>query len=90
MSRTTVQMITIRQQSAPGERFAPGFLDSQIGKRVPLRAAAMVAGSTTVVSYEVVDDGRAVLITLNIELVDVWKPRHPELIYLDSGLEAGL
>lgn len=57
----------IRHQAGVYTRFAANAFDSQIGKLLPLTIAGMAAGTCTLISAEVVDSGRAVLLTIESE-----------------------
>jgi hypothetical protein len=58
--------ITIRHQERDEALFAPGCFNKAIGKAVPFRAGDVVLPST-LVAAEIVDGGRAVLLTLDIQ-----------------------
>lgn len=62
-------IVVVRLPADPGTRYAPGALDSNIGKRFP---RTLLSGRpATLTAVEVVDDGRAVLLTL--DLGDQWQ-----------------
>ncbi|MFC4117329.1 hypothetical protein [Nonomuraea zeae] len=63
----------IEKHAEPGDRFAPGAFDSQIGKQIPVIIAEQVSLLGTLVAADVTDDGRSVTLT-----VDTLIPVTPE------------
>lgn len=60
------QRIVFRQQAADGTLYAPDAFESQIGKTLPFTVGDWT-GPATLRAAEVVDVGRAVLLTVDTE-----------------------
>lgn len=60
-------IVVVRLPAEPGTQYAPGALDSNIGKHFPRIYDGQPA---TLTAVEVVDEGRAALLTL--DLGDQW------------------
>lgn len=61
------QHVSSSVPAGPGERFAHGAFDSQVGRTVPLRIeGSSDAAEATVLAAEVSDDGTAVTLTLDV------------------------
>ena len=61
------ETVTMVWQPAPeNTRYAPGCFDSSIGKRVPFKVNGVRAASCKLLAAEVVDEGAAVLLTLEL------------------------
>lgn len=58
--------ISVRQRANRYERYAPGFLDSQIGKQLPLTVMGQGSGRATLVAANVAADGSEVELTLEV------------------------
>jgi len=78
--------ITINKTAGPSERFAKDCLEGQIGKQLWVRAGTFNIGTAQIVDYDVIDDGREILISMDIDMGGL----RPATINLDTGLEAGL
>jgi hypothetical protein len=61
------QQVSSSVPAGPGERFAHGAFDSQVGRTVPFRVeGSSDAAEATVIAAEISDDGTAVTLTLDV------------------------
>ncbi|MEU4231117.1 hypothetical protein AB0F17_43070 [Nonomuraea sp. NPDC026600] len=63
----------IEKHADPGDVFAPGAFDSQIGKQIPVILGAQGTLLGTLVEAEIADDGRTATLT-----VETLAPVYPE------------
>jgi len=56
---------TFRWPAPPGEVWAPDAFDRALGQRLPLRITGHMIGDLELTAVEVIEDGHAVLITLD-------------------------
>lgn len=57
---------TVWQRAPEGTHYAPGCFDSSIGKHVPFKVNGARVADCKLLAAEVVDDGAAVLLTLEL------------------------
>lgn len=57
--------LSFRQEAEEHEVYAPGAFDDLVGKRVPMKLDGETVGMALLVSAEVAEDGRSVLLTVD-------------------------
>ena len=70
---TITVMITINKMATAGHRFEHDCLQGSIDQTVQVRAGGFVLGDATLKAYQVIDEGREILITLDVELASIAK-----------------
>ncbi len=79
--------IQVRQTAGERKRYTPGAFNSQIGQEVPIMVEGSKAGDGELVMAEVVDDGRAALLTYEIHNARVAELLRVDLLaYKGPGL----